>query len=83
MITYADKVNPFIPIEKRSSCENCMHFDICELKPSFKELLEKTSNLEMKCSDGKILKISELRGLNLKVTCDYYMEKSNTVALRR
>ena len=49
----------------------------------FKELLEKTSNLETKSSDGKILKISELRGLNLKVTCDYYMEKSNTIALRR
>ena len=75
MITNAGKVNPFIPIEKRSPCENCIHFDICELKPSFKELLEKTSNLEMKSS--------KLRGLNLKVTCDYYMEKSNTIALRR
>lgn len=83
MITNAGKVNPFSPFEKRSPCENCIHFDICELKPSFKELLEKTSNLEMKGSDGKILKISELRGLNLKVTCDYYIEKSNTIALRR
>ena len=33
MITNAGKVNPFVPIEKRSPCENCIHFDICELKP--------------------------------------------------
>ena len=79
MITNAGRVNPFIP----TPCESCIHFDICELKPSFKELREKTSTFEMKSSDGKILKISELRGLNITVTCDYYMEKSNTIALRR
>lgn len=82
MNTNSAKMNPFVPIEKRSPCENCIHFDICELKPSFKELREKTSNLELKASDGKILKISELRGLNLTVTCDYYLEKSQIIAFR-
>lgn len=82
MNTNSAKITPFVPIEKRSPCENCIHFDICELKPSFKELREKTSNLELKASDGKILKISELRGLNLTVTCDYYMEKTQTIAFR-